>query len=645
SDPYVGVTWALRNTGQPINSGTAGLAGADAKVIDAYSRLNNPQEGIVDLNSGQNLIAILDTGVRLTHEEFDASQFVDGYDYVDNDSDPTDEQGHGTHVAGTAAAQINDVGTFGSNPNAKIMPIRVLDENGSGYTSDVWAGVEYAAENGAKVINMSLGGERILSWTEFNFYNYIYQNYDVLIVAAAGNIDPRTENPYNGNEFDYSYSDLIPTTDNPYGPKNTYPASIPVPNILSVGNSTNEDSYNPGSHWGPGVDLYAPGTNIYSASHLADNEYKYDSGTSMAAPLVAGIASAYWSRLPELSADQVKYALMSSVETSSPFVDSASQGRVDMDSLFYGPYSQSANMASSSSEISIAASDRTKPLMEDIDLDYQVTAENINAFSRNELNNEFLAVLEGNDEQRLEIATKINDLISVNDSIFSDIKFDTIGDSFIGVFDLESANNFNRKKVLKTVLENGWVEGFDLNRTVSLNPPITEESVNLPNNEVPSYIDPTDYDGLIFIGELDNDISKSNTSDYISAGDGADSVLGGKGDDYLNGGKGHDNLTGNNGTDTIRGGSGSDFINGGNGNDQLIGGAGNDTFKFSKGTDVIKDFELSEDAIHISDDSVVEHRQVSNGLRLSLDGANQQILILEGIKGVDYSLINFTDNM
>ncbi len=100
-------------------------------------------------------IAIIDTGVDLDHPDLKAN-LLTGYDYVDYDATPEDGNGHGTNVAGIAAAALNGIGVSGVAPSAKILPVRVLDDNGSGYTSDVADGIIYAADR-AQVMNLSLG--------------------------------------------------------------------------------------------------------------------------------------------------------------------------------------------------------------------------------------------------------------------------------------------------------------------------------------------------------------------------------------------------------------------------------------------------------------------------------------------------------
>ena len=137
------------------------------------------------------IIAILDTGVDLNHPDI-FSKIVPGYDFVNNDHNPQDNNGHGTHVAGIAAAMTNNqTGISGLGWNAQIMPVKVLSANGSGYSTWVANGIVWAVNTGAKIINLSLGSMNS-STTLLNAINYAYNN-GALVIAAAGNCgDPNT---------------------------------------------------------------------------------------------------------------------------------------------------------------------------------------------------------------------------------------------------------------------------------------------------------------------------------------------------------------------------------------------------------------------------------------------------------------------
>ncbi|MGH9196399.1 MAG: S8 family serine peptidase, partial [Acidimicrobiia bacterium] len=135
-------------------------------------------------------IAIVDSGVDLAHEDL-APKLVPGFDFVENDHDPRDENNHGTHVAGIAAAVTgNSRGVAGAAPDAKIMPVRVLDEEGEGGSDDVEAGIRWATDHGARVINLSLGEltpiRLVLGSSIEDGLNYAWAR-GVVPVLAAGN--------------------------------------------------------------------------------------------------------------------------------------------------------------------------------------------------------------------------------------------------------------------------------------------------------------------------------------------------------------------------------------------------------------------------------------------------------------------------
>lgn len=209
--------------------------------------------------SAQVLIAIIDSGVQPDHPDL-ASKLVAGYDFVDNDAIMQDGDGHGTHVAGTAAGITNNaVGVAGTCPSCAILPVRVLGDDGSGFTSDVIAGIRYAADRGAKVINLSLG-DGPPSKAMDDAVNYAWSK-GVLLACAAGN---------GGTSSTLR----------------AYPGASP--NCMAVANTNRTDGLGRLSNYGSWVDIAAPGTEIYST--YKGSTYAFLSGTSMASPHVAGAA-------------------------------------------------------------------------------------------------------------------------------------------------------------------------------------------------------------------------------------------------------------------------------------------------------------------------------------------------------------------
>nr|WP_241154416.1 S8 family peptidase [Staphylospora marina] len=220
-------------------------------------KVQAPAAWDVTRGSSSVLVAVIDTGVQMNHPDL-SGKVVAGWDFVYNDGDPSDGNGHGTHVAGIVAASTNNgVGIAGMAPNVRILAVRVLDSNGSGTLANVASGIRYAADNGAKVINLSLGGSSG-STTLQDAVNYAW-NKGVVVVAAAGNSN--TSAP-------------------------SYPAYYS--NAIAVASTTSSDTRSSFSNYGSWVDVAAPGSDI--ASTYIGSSYVYLSGTSMAAPHVAGLA-------------------------------------------------------------------------------------------------------------------------------------------------------------------------------------------------------------------------------------------------------------------------------------------------------------------------------------------------------------------
>ncbi len=230
----------------------------------------------ITLGSPGVIVAIVDTGVDYNHPDIAANYYIGGYDFINNDADPVDDNGHGTHVAGIAAAVTNNgVGVAGIS-QSKIMAEKVLSASGSGSYSAVASGITHAANNGAKVISMSLGGG-FKSNTLQNAVNYAW-NKGALIVAAAGN-------------------------DN--SGKISYPAAYP--NVIAVSALNPDDSFAYYSNHGKKIELAAPGTGVYST--YPGGGYATMSGTSMATPFVSGSAALVLSKNGGLTNQQVRNIL------------------------------------------------------------------------------------------------------------------------------------------------------------------------------------------------------------------------------------------------------------------------------------------------------------------------------------------------
>ncbi|MEA9358558.1 S8 family peptidase [Bacteriovorax sp. PP10] len=250
NDPRYGQLWGLKNTGQTIISAggpdtprptnNPGVSGKDMNLEYAWNTITDCSSVIV---------AVIDTGINynqgdLVNNMWDggASYPNHGYDFVNNDNDPMDSNGHGTHVAGTIGAVGNNgTGSTGVCWKVKLMAIRVLDTTGSGTSADIIDGINFAVDNGAKVINMSLGGSEFGQF-ESDAMTYAL-NHNVLVVAAAGN---------DG-------------TNNDDGSTLIYPCDYAQNNIVCVAALAQDYSLASFSNYGiTHVDVGAPGVNIVS---------------------------------------------------------------------------------------------------------------------------------------------------------------------------------------------------------------------------------------------------------------------------------------------------------------------------------------------------------------------------------------------
>jgi subtilisin family serine protease/subtilisin-like proprotein convertase family protein len=272
NDPKFTSLWGMHNTGQ-----SGGTADADIDAPEAWG---------IHKGTGQVVVAVIDTGLNYSHADLkanmwtnpfeiagngrddDANGIIDdiyGADFVNNDGDPKDDNGHGTHVAGTiGAAGNNGTGVVGVDQNVKIMGLKFLDSSGSGTTENAIKAVAYATQMRQRGVNVVLTSN---SWGGGGYSQALYDaiaasgNEGMLFVAAAGN---------NGSS------------------SASYPALYNLDNIISVAATDRNDQLASFSNRGAGVDIAAPGVDVYSTYR---NSYSTLSGTSMATPHVAGTAA------------------------------------------------------------------------------------------------------------------------------------------------------------------------------------------------------------------------------------------------------------------------------------------------------------------------------------------------------------------
>ena len=243
--------------------------------------------------AGQGItIAVVDTGVNINHPDL-KNNIVAGYNAINQTgglSAANDNNGHGTHVAGIAAAALNGSGIVGVAYQAKIMPVKAMDRDGEGYDDVIADGIVWAADHGARIINLSLGsGDRSQVLADAVSYA---AGRGAIIVAASGNYDPAAQ------------------TD----PGVTYPAADPQ--VLAVTATDSNDQVADFSATGPQVALAAPGVDI--VSDWLSARYAAMDGTSMAAPFVSGEAALIWSLHPDWKRGQVIEAMEAGVRDLGP---------------------------------------------------------------------------------------------------------------------------------------------------------------------------------------------------------------------------------------------------------------------------------------------------------------------------------------
>ena len=258
--------WSLNNTGQASSTGQAGTINADIRALTAWDT-NHDASSII--------VAVVDSGIRLTHTDLKGnlwSKSITGVHGIratngngsTTSTNPDDDEGHGSHVAGIIGASGNNsTGISGVAWNTQLMALKFLTSEGTGSTSDSIACINYAITNGASVINASFGSDSYSS-AEFDAIKSA-RDAGIIVVASAGND-----------------AHLNDTND-------TYPANYALDNVVAVAATTRTDALASYSNYGSGlVDLAAPGSEIYSTYNSSDSSYATLSGTSMAAPHVTG---------------------------------------------------------------------------------------------------------------------------------------------------------------------------------------------------------------------------------------------------------------------------------------------------------------------------------------------------------------------
>ena len=296
TDPMYSQTWGLGNIGQADPKNQVGVAGIDINAERAWE---------IQTGTREKIIAVIDTGIDYTHPDLvdnmwtndaekngtagvddDNNGVVDdiyGYNAITGTGNAKDDQGHGSHCAGTIGARANNgIGVAGVNWNVRMMAVKFLDAGGSGSLADAIKAIDYATKMGAHVMSNSWGGGGFSQ----TLLDSIQRSNDAgaIFIAAAGN--------------EYNNNDNSPT----------YPSTYQVANVMSVAAIDNRGAKADFSNYGKKtVHLGAPGVNVMSTT---GGKYASFSGTSMATPHVAGVAALLWANEPNLTAAEVKARLI-----------------------------------------------------------------------------------------------------------------------------------------------------------------------------------------------------------------------------------------------------------------------------------------------------------------------------------------------
>lgn len=285
-------------------------------------RIGAPDAWEVSTGSRSVIVAVVDTGIDYTHPDLAANVVKDvdgrqGFDSVNNDRDPFDDYGHGTHVAGTiGAVGNNSVGVAGVNWTTGLLGVKVLDDEGYGTDAQVLAGLDYVLDQkrrglNVRVVNMSIGGW--LTPSEGAPYRVTLKalsDADVLMVSAAGNEAQDIDNPTGYLDLKEGWVDLRG--------KLCYPACVRLANTISVASMGAGNNLSYFSNYSPNyVDLAAPGEGVLST--IPGNGYDSYDGTSMATPHVSGTAALLAAAHPGETASQIKARILNGVTPDANF--------------------------------------------------------------------------------------------------------------------------------------------------------------------------------------------------------------------------------------------------------------------------------------------------------------------------------------
>jgi len=352
-------------------------------------------------------VAVIDTGVDLDHPEF-SGRIVDGYDFVDGDAIADDGNGHGTHVAGTIAGANDGTGITGVAYDANIMPLRVLDDDGYGWTSDIISAVRWAADRGADVINMSLGGGGY-SQAMADAISYATGQGSVVVMAAG----------------------------NSGGSSPDYPAAHAINQGIAVGAVDQNRSLAGFSNRAGSTELdyvTAPGVNIYSA--LPGGGYGNANGTSMAAPHVAGVAGLLKSHDGNLSPSSIEDLLTGSASNS--------------------------RASSAINNVRPSGAWRSQDT---------ITAQTLSDFQDHELSGTLIASIDGNGKERRSTLRQLKRGVRNNNAAYNGLDHVEVIDgskNSFAVLELSNAQTVDQRSLLSNLLASDQFHYFEVEQKFSI---------------------------------------------------------------------------------------------------------------------------------------------------------------------------------
>lgn len=588
-------------------------------------RISAPDAWDTRTDASSVVVGVIDTGIDVDHPDLinnmwvnageiwgdgidnDNNGYVDdyhGYDFFNNVGiGPTsngDGHGHGTHVAGTIAAEGNNgIGVSGVAWQAQLMAVKVFSDSGSTYTSALINGINYATMMGAQVTNNSWGGGGYSS----GIVSAINDARDAgsIFVAASGNDSGQN-------------TDVLPH----------YPSSYNHDNIVSVASTTSSDGLSSFSnHGATTVDLGAPGSDIFST--YRDGGYATISGTSMATPHVTGAIALVLAEDPSLTYSEAIDAVLDNVDQVSSLDGiTVTGGRLNVDAALDAVAETPSPLALSSYDMvvssDLATVSQTITASESSGVAFTLGATSVGSaelvgstggtrvlnytLGAGDYSESFTIGAEGatgDTTNTISVIATSGDLTGTdaNTMFFGDDEADTIrtglGSDIVLAGDGDDLVVFSGgTDQLDGGLGNDTLDLSGFASTISLNlsagtfgASTVENFENVIGGDGNNNIVGTNGSNEISGGDSYDILSGMDGDDVLSGGDGGGRLYGGDGNDFISGGDGGDRLEGGDGNDTLSGGDGEDYLYGGDGDDVFFAGDGHDYVDGGTGSDTL----------------------------------------------------------